>query len=300
MAAAVTPERLLFVLNPVSGSYDLDHVRHTLHALCSQAGVVYKLYETTGNDDLDAVIQQAQQERYTRVVAAGGDGTVSAIADALVHHPLPLGIVPLGTGNAVARELGIPLQCEAACQVVLQSHRTTHLDAMRIDDHIYLSHISLGIYAHIIARTPRQAKQRFGRFAYLGPLLQELRALRTWPFRVTIDGKRHDLQASLLLMANMGAAGFGTLRWGPHIRPDDGVIDVCIVRLQSLTDYLRFMWHIWLGHPEQAAQITYLRAKLSIEVETPAPLPVRADGEIIGQSAVQLQVQPQAIDVIVP
>jgi YegS/Rv2252/BmrU family lipid kinase len=300
MAASVASTRLLIVLNPVSGSSDPEHVRHTLHEIFGQAGVAYTIHETTEHESLDTVIRQAQHDSYTMVVAAGGDGTVSAVADVLVQHPVPLGIIPLGTGNAVARELGIPLQCEAACQVLLQSRRTRRLDAMRIDDRIYLSHISLGIYAHIIAKTIRRAKQRFGRFAYLWPILQELRDLKTWPFRVTIDGKPHDVRASLLLMANVGAAGLGQMRWGPHVRPDDGAIDVCMVHLPTLADYASFLWHIWLGHPHQAKQITYLQAKQSVDIETPAPLPIRADGEIIGQSTVRFQVQPQALEVIVP
>ena len=300
MAASITPKRLLIILNPVSGSSDAEYARHVFQEVFGQARVAYTIQETTEHDLPDAIIRQAQHDAYTTVVAAGGDGTISAVADALMHHPMQLGIIPLGTGNAVARELGIPRQCEAACRIVLQSQRTRRLDAMRIGNRLYLSHISLGIYAHIIAKTIRRAKRRFGRFAYLWPILQELRDLKTWPFKVTVDGKSHDVQASLLLMANVGAAGLGRLRWGPHVCPDDGTIDVCMVRLPTLSDYASFLWHLWLGHPQQARQMTYLQAKKSVMVETPAALPVRADGEIIGHSTVHFQVQPQAVEVIVP
>ena len=213
---------------------------------------------------------------------------------------MPIGIVPLGTTNMVARELGIPLHLEEACQVLLQSQRTRQLDVMQVGKRAFLSHISLGIYARIAAQATRRAKRRFGRLVNVWYACHELWKQEIWPFTVTVDGHTHHVRTSLILVANVGAFGFANLRWGAHIVPYDGEIDVCILRAKTFAASLHALWHVLYYPSQRSSAMTYLRAKHHVVITTTHPLPVRADGEIIGQSTVQIRVRPQAVKVVIP
>ena len=102
------------------------------------------------------------------------------------------------------------------------------------------------------------------------------------------------------MIANSGILGQPPFRWGPDIEPDDGRLDVCIVRAQTLLDYLSLGWHVVRGQHRQSSNVRYLHARRQIVIETGRPLPVQADGEIIGETPVQVQLVAAAVRVIVP
>lgn len=291
--------RWFVVVNPTAGSCSPEDVRQALERVCTPAGIDCDFYTTTGQEDLAVLVRQAQAEGYHAIVAAGGDGTVSAVADGLLHSATPLGILPVGTSNLVARELNIPRQLAAACQVLVNRQHIRAIDAMQVGERIFISHISMGLYSRIMEKSSALARRRFRKLAYLWNALPELIGKRVWPFHLVIDGTRHRLRASFILLANVGSIGAADLRWGPDIRPDDGAIDICIVRARSLWDYLILSWRL-IRHQHHRSQTTYLRAHQTISITTKKDLAVRGDGEIIGRSKIAVQVVPKAIRVIVP
>jgi YegS/Rv2252/BmrU family lipid kinase len=260
----------------------------------------YAIYEMQPHEALEAVVQRARQQGFSAVVAAGGDGTVSALANALMHVPMPLGIVPLGHGNLVARELGIPLDPAAACRVLVQAPERIDLDVIQVDKRIFLSHISMGTYARLIANTPQQSKRRFGRLASLWAISYELWRRETWPFVITVDGHPHCVHASWVMVANVAAAGPFNLSWGPHISPCDHRLDVCIIKARTPLDYLRLAGQLCGRFPAHASIITYLQARRDIAIEAPSAVPLRGDGEVVGHTAVHIRVRPQAITLLTP
>jgi YegS/Rv2252/BmrU family lipid kinase len=291
---------LFIVLNPVAGSCKVELVREILKYQCEERGRDYAIYETTGTEHLSSIVRQALTEGYKTVAAAGGDGTASAVASQLLQHDIPLGIIPVGTANLLARELNIPLELEAACQLVVNGGAIRKLDAMRIGEHILISHISMGAYSFIAERTSITAKRYFRQLAYIWNGLTELIGTRTWRFDLIIDGRKQRVKAAFIMIANVGAMGAYSMRWGADVKPDDGEIDICIVRAQTLSHYLSFMWHILRQRHKQFPHISYMRAKEYIKISTKKNVPVRGDGEIIGQSSAEIEIIPSAIEVIVP
>lgn len=292
--------RLFLILNPVAGSCKAEQVRSFLKQYCEKHSVNYEIYETTGKEYLPGIVRQARERGYDVIAAAGGDGTVSAVASELVHSPIPLGIIPVGTANLLARELDIPLDPEAACQLVVTGGAIRKLDAMQVGNQVLISHISLGSYSRIAERTTVTAKRYFRQLAYIWNALAELIGTRVWRFNLVIDGQQQRVKAAFIMIANVGAMGAASLRWGIGVKPDDGQVDICIVRARTILHYLSFMWHIlWRTH-KQSPHTVYLRAKNNIKASTKWNLPVRGDGEIIGRSSVEIQIIPKAIPIIVP
>ncbi|QBQ55760.1 diacylglycerol/lipid kinase family protein [Nitrosococcus wardiae] len=292
--------RLFLILNPVAGSCKAEQVRNLLKQYCEMHGIGYDIYETTGKEHLPSIVRQAQEQDYSVIAAAGGDGTVSAVASGLLHSQIPLAIIPVGTANLLARELAIPLEVEAACQLVVKGGRIRKIDAMQVGDQILISHISIGSYSRIAERTTVAAKRYFRQLAYVWSALAELIGTRVWRFNLRIDDREQRIRAAFIMIANVGEMGAASLRWGAEVEPDDGQIDVCIVRARTLLHYLSFMWHILWRQHKQSPHTIYLRAEKNIKVSTKWNLPVRGDGEIIGRANVDIQIIPKAIPIIAP
>jgi YegS/Rv2252/BmrU family lipid kinase len=284
----------------VAGNSHADQLRQLFQQQCDNAAATFEVYETSGEDRLDEVIARAEANGCTLVVAVGGDGTVSEVANELAGKNLPLGILPAGTGNLLAQELGIPLNLKQACQLVMAPTKTTQLDAMRVGDQFFVSHISLGVYSRIIENTAVSAKRRYGKAAYLWQMFREIVGGQGWRFGLTIDGEKHHVLASLVMVANIGTVGVGQLRWGEDIRPDDGRIDVCVVLARTLPQYIEMLRHVWRGEAPPPQHMRTFQAREQIGITANKPLPLRADGEIIGNAAVSVMVHPQAITVITP
>jgi len=291
--------RLFVVLNPMAGSANANDVRWALDRHLGEHAQA-TIYETTGAEDVVAIVRAELANNPSVVVAAGGDGTISEVAEALIGTDIPLGIIPVGTANVFARELGIPLDLEGACALLDRQETTTSVDAMKVGEKYFVLQIGIGLDSIMIRDTDRQAKRRFGRAAYLWTAFTRLIGYQPVRFTIVADGQRIRPRASQVVIANGGVLGVPPFRWGPHIRPNDGRIDVCVVSARTVLDYLGLIWHTILGEQRRDRNVHYLGATQSIAISADQPLPIQADGEILGETPVQIQVVPNAVSVIVP
>jgi YegS/Rv2252/BmrU family lipid kinase len=293
--------RVFVVLNPMAGNSTADDVRSALQQAFGEQ-IELEIYETTGSEDEDvvAIVRDAVRNKFELVVAAGGDGTVSDVAEGLVASDVPMGIVPVGTANVFARELNLPLTLGEACALIAGEHAISHVDAMKARDKYFVLQIGIGLDSLMIRDTEREAKRRFGRAAYVWTALTRLVGYQPVRFTISVDGKRVRPRASQVLIANGGVLGVAPFRWGPNISPNDGRIDVCIVSARTALDYLGLIWHTVLGQQRRDRNVHYMAATESILVTADHPLPIQADGEIVGETPLQVQVVPEAVSVIVP
>jgi len=296
-----TPQRVFVVLNPMAGSCTADDVRTALERHFGER-IELDIYETTGGDDEDVVatVREAVAKGFDLIVAAGGDGTVSDVGEGLIASNVPMGIVPVGTANVFARELGLPLTLDDACALLAGQHAISSVDAMKARDKYFVLQIGIGLDSLMIRDTEREAKRRFGRAAYVWTALTRLVGYQPVRFTIVVDGKRLRPRASQVLIANGGVLGIAPFRWGPNICPDDGRIDVCIVSARTALDYLGLIWHTVLGQQRRDRNVRYLTATESILINADQSLPVQADGEILGETPIRIEVVPAAVSVIVP
>ena len=298
--AALTRKVLAFV-NPNSGSCLAEIVRETLTRVLNEQGIEVEIREPTEDPKaLSALIQTAESEGIGWVVAAGGDGTVSAVADALAGRNLPLGVIPLGTANVLARELGIPVDLDGAVALLIGPNRVRVIDALKVNGRHYLTQLGVGLDALMIRDTKTEHKRRFGRLAYLWTASRSLVGFQPCRFDLTLDGRTVRVNASQIVVANTGMMGQPPLRWGPDIEPDDGTVDVCVVRARTLTHYLSLVWSVLTGRQKMNRNVRYFHAKHHLEIKTKHPHLTQADGEIIGETPIRIDVVAGAIGVIVP
>ena len=118
-----------------------------------------EIYETTGKEDVAAICRAACERGASLVVSAGGDGTLVGVANGLVHRPVPLGILPLGTGNALARALLIPLKLDEDVNLLVSDHAVMEMDALKVGERYFFSNVSVGISAEVMKPSSQRIKK---------------------------------------------------------------------------------------------------------------------------------------------
>jgi diacylglycerol kinase family enzyme len=225
-SVAVPTRRALLIVNPVAPNLDAEALRQALVQAFDRRGGSHRVFETSNAADLprqlDLEIARARQDGCEVVIAAGGDGTVSQVADALwrsrdANLELALAIVPLGTANVLARELGIPLDPVAAVTVAADRRRMLTIDAIGHDNKVFLTQVGIGLDASMIAETSRESQLKHGRLAYLMALMRKIAGHRSERFVIDVDGRRLRLRAWQVVVANAGTFGQPPFTWGPNI-----------------------------------------------------------------------------------
>lgn len=288
------------VLNPVAGHADVHAVRAALAQHLGASGIPYEVYETRGGERLAEIVEPAIGKGFDMFVAAGGDGTVSGLVNGLVHTEMPLGILPVGTVNALARELGIPLDLDRAVQLLSGEHALACMDVGQVNDRYFALNASVGVSVSTMQATRAQDKRRLGAWAYLVSGIKALVGAQPHRFEIEVDGRVKHYRASEVVVANGGAVGDPALRWGPDVHPDDGELDLCVVRARSLLDYLGLAWNMLWGSQRRDRRLHCVRVRQSARIDAKTTMLVQADGEIVSETPMRVSVLPRAVQVIVP
>lgn len=291
--------RVYVLLNPEAGSSEPEEIREQLAAQCPPPEWQVNIRETTADDDVTQLTRDAVADGYELICPAGGDGTVSLVADGLVGSDVQMGIIPAGTTNALAQALGIPRDMESAIGVIAGPERLVQLDAIEIDGRYYVLSVGVGLSAATMEKTTREDKQRFGEAAYVWTVVKELAGWQPRHYTLDIDGKRKTLRAGDVLLANAGVLT-GPLKWGEHIHPDDGRLDLCVMRARNLADYLALLTDVMRRQQWRNRHIQFFAVEDRVKVSAEKRLAVTGDGEIIGHTPFEARVVPGAITVRAP
>jgi len=256
--------------------------------------------EISIGESVSDIIRAAAARGFDMFVAVGGDGTVSGVVEGLDGSPVPIAIVPVGTGNLLARGLGIPLDPVAAAGLIAGEHATRTIDAMRVGTRVFVLNVGVGISSATVRDTSNADKRRFGRAAYVGTGLRELLGFRPCRFTVTVDGRATPVRATEITVANCDFIGDIPWPWAPEILPDDGKLDVCLVLVPTAGESIRSGLRTMRHRRKPLPNVRWLRARRSIRIETNRTLPVQGDGDLIGETPVEVIALPQAVRVIVP
>jgi YegS/Rv2252/BmrU family lipid kinase len=226
------------------------------------------------------------------VLACGGDGTVTACAESLAGTGVPLAIIPMGTGNLLASNIGIPMGLDEALAVALGGVQQP-IDAGRVNEALFVVMAGLGLDAQMLSDASEPLKKRLGWLAYA---ISAVRHLGDRPMRVRVSadgGPRRRMRASALIVGNVG-----WLRGGvpllPDARPDDGLLDAIVLRAGGLAGWLTVIADLLLRRPAHGRVYRIQFTKLQVTLD--ADQPWELDGEVMGSTR-QLTVvaQPGAL-----
>ena len=296
--------RVRLIANPVAARAKA-RVAEALVATLRSAGCEVDLCITTGPGDARRFAEEAVAVGVDTVAVYGGDGTVMQAAAGLIGTRVALGVIPGGTGNLLAGNLRLPRDPHAAALVVARRVVRT-IDVARLEnDHEtawFAVAAGAGLDAKVMRKTGAASKRRWRMGAYIGTLLRELRHLRTWRFRLTVDGRTFEEEAAVVLIANSGEVIPPLLRLGHGITLDDGWLDLVVVRASTIGQAIQTIWQGVRGFPPGPTTDRLFRYErgTTIHVETGGPVPVQFDGETSGNTPFSATLVPRGLTVIVP
>ncbi len=292
--------RTFVLVNPASGHYRADTVGAAIERAAAAGDRRPEFREISAGDSVPDIIRAAVARGFDMFVAVGGDGTVSGVVEGLDGSPLPLAIVPAGTGNLLARGLGVPLDPVAAAGLIAGEHATKTIDAMRVGTRVFVLNVGVGISSATVRDTSNADKRRFGRAAYVGTGLRKMLGFRPCRFTVTVDGRTTRVRATEVTVANCDFMGDIPWPWAPEILPDDGRLDVCLVLVPTVGESIRSGLRVMRHRRKPLPNVRWLRARRSVKIEANRILPVQGDGDLIGETPVEVTVLPDAVQVVVP
>jgi diacylglycerol kinase (ATP) len=211
-------------------------------------------------------------------------------------------VLPGGTGNLLARALGVPMRVEKAVPALLGG-TLKRIDLGVIQGHRFAVAAGVGIDAAMVEETPRWMKHRLGVLAYtLIATRAALRAVLRRKFflaRVEVDGEIIERRAAAVMFANFGAILENRIAFGPGIEVDDGVLDCCIFSPRHLRDAVRIMWRVTRRDFRPDPSILYRKGS-RFRLETDPVLTLQADGELLGPTPADITVEPLAAHLLIP
>jgi YegS/Rv2252/BmrU family lipid kinase len=281
-----------------TGKY-LDGGLDRLRAVLAHEGVDAPLwYEVPKSKKAPARIREAVDAGADLVFVWGGDGMVQRSIDALSDPAVAVAIVPAGTANLLASELGIPTDIDKAVAIGLHGARRT-LDVGVVNGERFVVMAGTGFDARMIRDTDKALKARVGRVAYLWTAARNLRAGRV-EMTVRVDGSTwFEGPASCLLVGNVGTV-LGGLPAFPEAAPDDGVLEVGVVTADGVREWARVLGALASGRPDRSP-LTRMTAGRDVEVRLDAKLPYELDGGDRKKTKhLTFGVEPSAITVCVP
>ncbi|CAB4243869.1 Diacylglycerol kinase [Methylacidimicrobium sp. AP8] len=284
--------RVCIIFNPAARG---EKARRIFDRLRRAAGNDAVIRVTQFPGDAEAQTERALEHGYRTVVAAGGDGTVNEVVNGLNGAAATLGILPLGTINVFAMELGIPIQLEAAWAVIRRG-KTRKVDLPRAGEQRFVQLAGVGLDAEILARTHWWTRKTFGPLSYLLTAVGLLG--RPAPvLTVTID-EREEQHGRFLLVGNGRYYG-GRFAVFPDAKLDDGLLDGCLFAELNAAAVARYVQGVISRRHTRFSDVFYFQAK-KLAVRSDRPVPVEVDGEIYGHTPCAFSLSPAALEVIVP
>lgn len=295
-------QKVFVVFNPKAGKENqADEVRAALARHFTPPQWTLEICETTGKEDVTAICRAACGRGASLVIAAGGDGTLVGVANGLVHTPVPLGILPLGTGNFLARALLIPLKVDEAVDLMVSDHAIIEVDAMEVGERCFFSNVSVGMSPEAVNETKSADKKIYGRLAYVIAMVKRASIFRLQRFVLRLDGRPRWIRAAEVLISNTTLLEKPPLLFGPPDTLGDGQLEVYVVTARTVGDYMRLVWDVFLRSGKPAAKLSHWAARQSARIDSfRRSSLVQADGELIGHTPLEIHLVPKAIHVIMP
>jgi len=290
--------RLLFVVNPIAGGRDKQNFLDQASLLCEKYGIGMDTYFTSGQNDVDSLRAKIDSAKPDRVVSAGGDGTTQLTAKVLLQTNIPFGIVPMGSANGMAKELGVPNDPMMAFQDIISSKIITPIDILRINKQHYSMHLGdVGINASLVEKFARE--ERRGWLAYAKHLVEAVKNAPSFKTTIEINGRKHTHRAFAVIIANTRMYGTGAII-NPRGNPFDGFFEIVITKQNDLQGIINLGLTAFTELAFEALE-GYFEVYQGKEamIHLPEPKMLQLDGELVGKTdTIHVEIIHKAVNYI--
>jgi YegS/Rv2252/BmrU family lipid kinase len=295
------PSRIAVIVNAAAGAGYTKEWADSLVGKFRTGGIEADVTLARSGDEIVEAARHAVNEKPQAVVAGGGDGTVNAVASALLKTDIAFGVLPLGTLNHFAKDLGIPLELDEAVRNIVAG-RVIKVDVGEVNERIFLNNSSLGLYPDIVRDRQRQ-QRRLGRGKWLAFVWAAMAALRRYPFlhvRLSLNGEEHERRTPFIFVGNNEylMQGFNI---GSRTSLSDGQLSLYVAQRTGRLGLLRLAISALFGRLKQAKDFDVLSATRIVVETRHKRMRVATDGEVtVMATPLHYRIRARTLRVVVP
>lgn len=286
-------EEILFIVNPISGTGKQKHLNAILEKTLDFNAFSPTILYTHHAGHATELSREAVG-KYHYVVAVGGDGTVNEVAKGLVGTDTTMGIIPVGSGNGLARHLNIPMKMDEAVKVI-NKRLTERIDTVKINNELSVNVSGTGFDAHVAHKFAKNGKR--GSIPYVKIAATEFQKYKTEAYKIVADGKPMFRNAFMISLANSAQFGNNALI-SPEAKINDGLVDICILSEFPKVEAPAVGARLFNRTMHKSKFIEIIRAS-KVEIDTNHPIVCHIDGEpVIFDEMLNIEVQPASLSII--
>ncbi len=296
--------KALVIFNPSAGQWNARRELEKALGHLAKRGWEVVQRETRGKGDALRYAHEAVSSGYEAVIVAGGDGTVNEVVNGLVGSGVALGVLPLGTGNVWAREIGMPFPTPLRPSHLLAGAQTLAegliyaADLGQAGERTFLLWAGVGFDAQVVENLNPRLKRYLGPLAYIFSGLSIARKSIGTPVTLTIDGEEISRKALFIEISNVPLYA-AILRLAPEACLDDGLLEITIFKGKGILALIRHFFKMLIRRHLGDPQVERYKGR-EVRLTAALPLPVQVDGDYLGTTPLECTVLPQALRVIIP
>ena len=282
----------IVILNPAARSERARHWHERVETITR--GAVIRA--TSRRGEAESIARRAAAEGFETIVAAGGDGTINEVVNGIAGTQAALGLLPMGTMNVFALELGIPSSNLGLCWEIIQKQNSRLIDMPRANHKHFVQLAGVGLDAQVVKETSRAFKRSFGPLSYLVSAAQ-IAARR--PPRLFIESANAITEEGSFVLVGNGRLYGGPFPFFKNAVIDDGLLDVVIFKQLGYLEIIKYLQNVVFSSAIRLPEVEYFQTE-RLRVASDENVPVEIDGELIGECPVEFQIQKQKLRVLVP
>lgn len=296
--------RTLIIVNPKAGQDSLPALLRKLGGSFAMRGAHFDIFPTEYAGHAAVLAKEAARAGYTQVCVVGGDGSIAEAATGLVGTDIPLAVIPRGTANQVALNLGIPRTFERAVETAVYG-TPTPIDLGAVGDRAFALIAGAGFDAAVMTTATREMKERWGFGAYIYGALKEALKMNPARFHIIADDQELEISAVSVMIANVGAlfTKYIPVRFPLTPKPlgswHDGLFDIVVVAPQSFPGWASVLWSAALNKFGGNERLIHLQAR-TVTIEADQPVPTQFDGDPVGTTPIVATVIERGVHIMLP
>ncbi len=280
------------ILNPAARNEQANYWRERVESIAR--GCPIRTTSSSGGAELLA--RQAVEEGFEKIVAAGGDGTVNEVVNGLAGSKIALGLLPMGTVNVFAMELGLPSHNLELCWDVIQGENERLADLPSANGKYFVQLAGVGLDAQVVKETSLAFKRSFGPLSYL---ISAAQIAARQPPKLLIESENASVEEGSFVLIGNGRLYGGPFPFFKHALIDDGLIDVVVFKRLGYLEIIKYLQDVVFSSDIRVPEIEYFQTG-HLRITSEQDVPVELDGELAGNCPVDFQIQQRALRVLVP
>lgn len=282
----------LIILNPAADSERALRKRARVESLARDCVVC----ATTYIGEAEAMARRGAAEGFEKIVAAGGDGTINEVVNGLAGTNAMLGLLPIGTMNVFATELGLPVNNLELCWEIVNGDSIRAVDLPKANQKFFVQLAGVGLDAQVVKETSGNLKKNFGPLSYL---ISAVQIAARKPPKLFIQSEDASIDEGSFVLVGNGRLYGGPFPFFKHAALDDGLLDVIVFKRLGYLEIIKYLQDVIFSSEIRVPEIEYFQTR-QLRVESDQSVPVELDGELVGNCPVEFSVRDRSLRVLVP